>query len=214
MKRKILSVLGVLTAVLVSTAALSACNKAPAGLESGGGSGESMSAEQGGEPSVSEGREAESEALTEETADQKIEFSYSYTDSDSKERTEICSLLVPNRWTFEEKPFGGTFSESGNKILDITILPERERESLVASTKELDTKIIGSYEYYVDSYETNILEWDDTGGDKHFSLYTLNEYSMLANGNLYFFRFFCRADSPVITEDDCSRIISTFIITE
>ena len=42
MKRKILSVLGVLMAVLMSTAAFSACNKAPAGAESGG-NGESVS---------------------------------------------------------------------------------------------------------------------------------------------------------------------------
>ena len=54
MKRKILSVLGVLMAVLMSTAALSACNKIPAGADSSGGSGESESTEQGGEPSVSE----------------------------------------------------------------------------------------------------------------------------------------------------------------
>ena len=54
MKRKILSVLSVLMAVLVSTAALSACGKAPAGDNSSGGSGESVSTEQGGEPSVSE----------------------------------------------------------------------------------------------------------------------------------------------------------------
>ena len=40
MKRKILSVLGVLMAVLMSTAALSACNKIPAGADSSGGSGE------------------------------------------------------------------------------------------------------------------------------------------------------------------------------
>ena len=39
MKRKILSVLGVLMAVLMSTAALSACNKIPAGADSSGGSG-------------------------------------------------------------------------------------------------------------------------------------------------------------------------------
>ena len=38
MKRKILSVLSVLMAVILSTAALSACNKAPAGADSGGGS--------------------------------------------------------------------------------------------------------------------------------------------------------------------------------
>ena len=36
MKRKILSVLGVLMAVILSTAALSACNKTPAGADSGG----------------------------------------------------------------------------------------------------------------------------------------------------------------------------------
>ena len=42
MKRKILSVLGVLMAVLMSTAAFSACNKTPAGAENSGGSGESM----------------------------------------------------------------------------------------------------------------------------------------------------------------------------
>ncbi len=42
MKRKILSVLGVLMAVLMSTAAFSACSKAPAGAENSGGSGESM----------------------------------------------------------------------------------------------------------------------------------------------------------------------------
>ena len=43
MKRKILSVLGVLMAVILSTAALSACNKTPAGADSSGGSGESLS---------------------------------------------------------------------------------------------------------------------------------------------------------------------------
>ena len=54
MKRKILSVLGVLFSVLVGTAALAACEKTPAGLENGGGSGESISIGQSGEPSASE----------------------------------------------------------------------------------------------------------------------------------------------------------------
>ena len=54
MKLKILSVLAVLVAVLMSTAALAACDKTPAGAENGGGSGESMSTGQGGEPSASE----------------------------------------------------------------------------------------------------------------------------------------------------------------
>ena len=43
MKRKILSVLGVLVAVILSTAVLTGCNKTPAGDENSGGSGESMS---------------------------------------------------------------------------------------------------------------------------------------------------------------------------
>ena len=60
MKRKILSVLSVLMAVLVSTAALSACNKAPAGLESGGGGGESLSESSGS------GGESESSAENEQ----------------------------------------------------------------------------------------------------------------------------------------------------
>ena len=63
MKRKVLSVLGVLMAVLMSTAALSACNKAPAGLESGGGSGESVS-----ESSESERSESFAEHAKELTA--------------------------------------------------------------------------------------------------------------------------------------------------
>ena len=54
MKRKILSVLAVLVAVLMSTVAFSACSKAPTGAENNGGSGESMSTGQGGEPSASE----------------------------------------------------------------------------------------------------------------------------------------------------------------
>ena len=54
MKRKILSVLAVLVSVLMSTVVLAACEMAPAGLENGGGSSESMSTEQGDEPSASE----------------------------------------------------------------------------------------------------------------------------------------------------------------
>ena len=45
MKRKILSVLAVLMAVLMSTAALAACEKTPAGAESSGGSGAQTSTE-------------------------------------------------------------------------------------------------------------------------------------------------------------------------
>ena len=54
MKRKVLSVLSVLMAVILSTVVLTACERAPAGLENGGGSGESMSTGQGDEPSARE----------------------------------------------------------------------------------------------------------------------------------------------------------------
>ena len=58
MKRKILSVLGVLMAVLMSTAAFSACSKAPAGAENSGGSGESLS--ESGAQTSTEGESKES----------------------------------------------------------------------------------------------------------------------------------------------------------
>ena len=76
MKHKILSVLGVLMAVLMSTAAFSACNKTPAGADSSGGSGESVSesGESGaqtsteGENSGDNGAQSESELYEGEKA--------------------------------------------------------------------------------------------------------------------------------------------------
>ena len=63
MKRKILSVLSVLMAVILSTAVLAACEKAPAGAENSGGSGESVS-----ESSESERSESFAEHAKELTA--------------------------------------------------------------------------------------------------------------------------------------------------
>ena len=62
MKRKILSVLGVLMAVLMSTAAFSACNKTPAGAENSGGSGVSVS--ESSESGVQDESTAENEQRT------------------------------------------------------------------------------------------------------------------------------------------------------
>ena len=66
MKRKISSVLGVLMAVLMSTAAFSACSKAPAGAENSGGSGESLSesSESGAQTSTEGESRSESGAQT------------------------------------------------------------------------------------------------------------------------------------------------------
>ena len=67
MKRKILSVLGVLMAIILSTAAFSACSKAPAGAGSSGGSGESgeESSESGAQTSTEEESRSESGAQSE-----------------------------------------------------------------------------------------------------------------------------------------------------
>ena len=67
MKRKISSVLGVLMAVLMSTAAFSACSKAPAGAENSGGSGESLSesSESGAQTSTEGESRSESGAQSE-----------------------------------------------------------------------------------------------------------------------------------------------------
>ena len=66
MKRKILSVLAVLMAVLMSTAAFSACSKAPAGAENSGGSGASLSesSESGAQTSTVSENSSESGAQT------------------------------------------------------------------------------------------------------------------------------------------------------
>ena len=72
MKRKILSVLGVLMAVLIfcgcSNLSTASGNLSTDGAQSSGGSGESVSAEQGGEPSVSESA-AESSGESESSAE-------------------------------------------------------------------------------------------------------------------------------------------------
>ena len=67
MKRKIISVLGVLMAVLMSAAAFSACSKAPAGAENSGGSGESLSesSESGAQTSTEGESRSESGAQSE-----------------------------------------------------------------------------------------------------------------------------------------------------
>ena len=67
MKRKTSSVLGVLMAVLMRTAAFSACSKAPAGADSSGGSGESLSesSESGAQTSTEGESRSESGAQSE-----------------------------------------------------------------------------------------------------------------------------------------------------
>ena len=76
MKRKILSVLAVLMAVLMSTAAFSACSKAPAGAENSGGSGESLSesSESGAQTSTEGESRSESGAQSENAVQPESTF--------------------------------------------------------------------------------------------------------------------------------------------
>ena len=76
MKRKILSVLAVLMAVLMSTAAFSACSKAPAGAENSGGSGESVeeSSESGAQTSTESENSSESGSQSENAVQPESTF--------------------------------------------------------------------------------------------------------------------------------------------
>ena len=76
MKRKILSVLAVLMAVLMSTAAFSACSKAPAGAENSGGSGENLSesSERGAQTSTESENSSESGSQSENAVQPESTF--------------------------------------------------------------------------------------------------------------------------------------------
>ena len=76
MKRTILSVLAVLMAVLMSTAAFSACSKAPAGAENSGGSGESLSesSESGAQTSTESENSSESGSQSENAVQPESTF--------------------------------------------------------------------------------------------------------------------------------------------
>ena len=76
MKRKILSVLAVLMAVLMSTAAFSACSKAPAGAENSGGSGENLSesSESGAQTSTESENSSESGSQSENAVQSESTF--------------------------------------------------------------------------------------------------------------------------------------------
>ena len=99
MKRKILSVLAVLMAVLMSTAAFSACSKAPAGAENSGGSGESLSesSESGAQTSTEGESRSESGAQTStesETSSESGSQSENAVQPESTFLAEWCGFSV------------------------------------------------------------------------------------------------------------------------
>ena len=91
MKHKILSVLGVLMAVLMALTALAACEKTPAGAESSGGNGESVS-ESGAQTST------EGESLSESGAQsdrRNLQLYFREIDHPQKYFRHIASVANP-----------------------------------------------------------------------------------------------------------------------
>ena len=91
MKHKILSVLGVLMAIILSTAAFSACSKAPAGAKNSGGSGESLS-ESGAQTSTEEESRSESGAQSDS---RNLQLYFREIDHPQKYFRHIASVANP-----------------------------------------------------------------------------------------------------------------------
>ena len=109
MKRKILSVLSVLMAVLMSTAALAACEKNPAGADSSGEPSVSESAAESSESERSEQSQNESGVQGESSDEIVEEFKPEmqetqewtfYIGGNNAQLTEI-SISLPKSWTVE-----------------------------------------------------------------------------------------------------------------
>ena len=94
MKHKILSVLGVLMAVLMALTALAACEKAPAGADSSGGSGESLreSSESGAQTSTEEESRSESGAQSDS---RNLQLYFREIDHPQKYFRHIASVANP-----------------------------------------------------------------------------------------------------------------------
>ena len=107
MKRKIISVLGVLMAVLMVLTALAACEKAPAGAENSGGSSESVSESSESERSEQSQNESgvqgeSSDEIVEEfkpEMQETQEWTF-YIGGNNAQLTEI-SISLPESWTVE-----------------------------------------------------------------------------------------------------------------
>ena len=186
MKRKILSVLSVLMAVLMSTAALTACNKAPAGADSSGGSGESVG----------------------ENQTNNVSFSCDC----STDKSINCSISLLDTITFYAHSDGGYFYKDGIKVAEVNIFAEDSgHNSWAESIYSHKQKAIGKYEYYVDSYETFLIE-ENESEDSQLEKYILYEYNLSIDSIWYSFRFFQRANSPIITQKEFECMLSTFTI--
>ena len=176
MKRKILSVLGVLMAVILSTAALSACNKAPAGADSSGGSGESISesSESGGE-SESSAENEQRTALFKELNEEYLPL-YGILINDvewnSPEEIGVAGFYI---WYAEYIIANTTVEErfekySGNSESGCWAFPAEEFEGFVQRYFNVSTDFLRSSDIY--SAKNG---WYDIGGaDRWLSDYSFS----------------------------------------
>ena len=160
MKRKILSVLGVLMAVILSTAVLAACGKAPAGADSGGGNSESVSTEQGGEPSVSESG---------------AESGESGAQNESFEQSDIPFI------TFEkEKELWSSYSENYT-LYSCDWANERYFAIVLKSKSDDSYKIV-----FWDTENSAIVDVKDPGEEERQHFYSLDTGFAFCRDNAYF----------------------------
>ena len=188
MKRKILSVLGVLMAVLMSTAALAACEKAPAGADSSGGSGESISesSESGAQTSTGESSgESESSAENEQRTALFKELNEEYLplygilindgEWNSPEEIGVAGFYI---WYAEYIIANTTVEErfekySGNSESGCWAFPAEEFEGFVQRYFNVSTDFLRSSDIY--SAKNG---WYDIGGaDRWLSDYSFSVVS-------------------------------------
>ena len=182
MKRKILSVLSVLMAVLMSTAAFSACSKTPAGSDSSGEPSVSESAAESGESERSEQSQNESGVQGESSDEIVEEFKPEmqetqewtfYIGGNNAQLTEI-SISLPKSWTVENieaepmatsnigykvvfhsaSPLDDTITDTNNSYFE-GLDEELIDSDLTSSGEIILTDIVGKYYFvqYPDSAE-------------------------------------------------------------
>ena len=155
-------------------------------------------AEQGGEPSASE------------SAAESVRFSCSV----AADKTVTCALSLPSDIAFLPDSVGGELNKGGEKIGEISILPESDgHEAWAKLIRSLEQKTIGEYEFYVDFYETALVE-EDEGGNKQLKKYIIYEYCLCDGGIWYSFTFLQRVSPQIVTLEECENILSTFQIEQ
>ena len=205
MQRKILSVLGVLMAVLMSTAAFSACNKAPAGADSSGGSGESISesSESGGESESSAENEQRTALFKELNEEYLPLYGILINDGEwnSPEEIGVAGFYI---WYAEYIIANTTVEErfekySGNSESGCWAFPAEEFEGFVQRYFNVSTDFLRSSDIY--SAKNG---WYDIGGaDRWLSDYS---FSIVSPDDISISRSTATAKLTCVSNLDSSMI--------